>query len=72
MKIFTCTEAEQNFSALLDIAEESGKVFIKKDNGAIFVIMPEKVKDSPFDIEGIHSDITTEEILSFIREGRER
>jgi hypothetical protein len=70
MKEFTYAEAQQNISAIFDMANHLGKAFIKKDDGTKFVVMPDK--KSPFNIEGIQTDITTEEMLSFIRESRER
>jgi hypothetical protein len=61
-------QAQQNISAIFDMANHLGKAFIKKDDGTKF--MPEK--KSPFNIEGIQTDILTEEMLFFIRESRER
>jgi hypothetical protein len=70
MNIYSISEFEQKVPTILDLAIEDGKVLIKKDEETIFVIMPYITKSSPFDIKGIHSDITTEEIISFIRESR--
>lgn len=72
MKTFTYSEAEQNFSGLLELAKAMGRVFIRKDDGETFVIMPETVEKSPFDVEGIDTDITTEELLLFIEEAKSR
>ena len=41
-------------------------------NGELFVIKPQKRKRSPLDVSGIETDITMDEIIGFIREGRER
>jgi hypothetical protein len=66
------SEAEKNFSSVLDMAKNMGKVLIKRDDGTIFSIKPESLLKSPFDIEGIQTNITTDEVLSFIWECRTR
>ena len=71
-KTYTFSEARQKFAAVLDIAEQTGEVRIIRKNGSIFVIRPEKRKRSLLDVEGIDVDISAEEIVRTIREGRER
>lgn len=39
-------------------------------DGQVFVIRPEPTTGSPFDVEGIDLDITTDEIIEFIHESR--
>lgn len=36
----------------------------------IFILSPEKRKGSPLDVEGVDTDLTAEEIVQFIHEGR--
>jgi len=43
---------------------------MRKD-GRVFVIRPEARKDSPLDVEGIDLKVSTDEVVRFIREGRE-
>jgi len=72
MRVFTYSEAKQNFASLLNMALKEDVVITKKD-GSRFKIIPvsnTKVK-SPFDVQGIKSNIKTDEILDFIRESRE-
>lgn len=70
MKIYTYSEARQKLASLMEQAEKEGEVRIKRKDGKVFVLKPRPRTDSPLDIEGIDLDITTEEILAFIEEGR--
>ncbi|MGC2238404.1 MAG: hypothetical protein WA584_19775 [Pyrinomonadaceae bacterium] len=68
----TYLETQENLSILLERASEEGEVRIKRADGQIFVLKPEKPKRSAFDVAGIDLDIATEEIVELVREGRER
>ena len=68
----TYSETQENLSVLLERASEQGEVRIRRTNGQIFVLKPEKVKRSALDIAGIDLGISTEEIVTFVREGREK
>ena len=68
----TYFETQENLSILLERAREQGEVRIERADGQIFVLKPEKKKRSVFDIAGINLDVSTEEIVAFVREGRER
>lgn len=68
----TYLETQENLSALLERAGKQGEVRIKRTNGDMFVLRPEKKKTSPLDVAGIDLNISTEEILTIVREGRER
>lgn len=68
----TYLETQENLSALLERAGKQGEVRIKRTNGDVFVLRPEKRKASPLDVAGIDLSISTEEIVSIVREGRER
>lgn len=71
MKSYTFDEAKRNLATLLEEAQKEGSVRIQKRNGQSFLLIPELSKKSPLDIEGIDGgDITVEEILTFVREGR--
>jgi hypothetical protein len=73
MVIFTYSKARQQFSSLLDKANKDGQVFIKRKNGQIFSIKPERNnKKSPLDVDGIGVGLSRNEILSFIHESRKR
>ncbi len=70
MNVYTYSEARQKLSSVLDSAKRSGKVLIKRKDGSIFSLSPELQPESPLDIKGIKTDITSKEIVAFIRESR--
>ncbi len=72
MQIYTYSEARQKLAVILDQAENSGKVMIRRKDGRTFALVPEKVASSPLDVPSIKAEITTQEIVDNIREGRER
>jgi antitoxin (DNA-binding transcriptional repressor) of toxin-antitoxin stability system len=69
-KSYTFSEARQNLSSVLDQAEQDGEVRIIRQNGQVYVIRPEKQTKSPLDVPGINVDITADEIVDIVREGR--
>jgi hypothetical protein len=57
---------------ILDQAENTGKVIIRRKDGRTFALVPEKVVSSPLDVPTIKANISTQEIVDIVREGRER
>ena len=72
MTVYTYLEARRKLAAVLDEAQIKGKVLIRRRDGTVFALVPEPQPSSPLDIPGIDTDVTTDEIISCIREGRER
>ncbi len=72
MTVFTYSQARQNLSKLLNLANKEGEVLIKRRDGRFFIVKSKQIKKSPLDIQGIKSNISTSEIVQFIRESRER
>jgi hypothetical protein len=72
MRVYTYSEARQNLASLLDVAQKDGAVRIRRKDGQSFVLQPESSGVSPLDVEGVDLDVTTDEIVNMIREGRER
>jgi len=70
MTVYTYADAQKNFAILFETAKKEGKTFVKTSDGTTFAITPEVIKRSPFDIPGVDTDITTEEILMFLHESR--
>jgi PHD/YefM family antitoxin component YafN of YafNO toxin-antitoxin module len=70
LRIFAFTEARQKLASLLEQAAEYGEVRIKRRDGQVFVIKPEKRQGSPLAVEGIKLNLSREEILQSIEEGR--
>ena len=72
MHVFTYSEARQNLSKLLILAQ-SEEVEIRRKDGSIFsLISKNKQLKSPFDVSGIKTKATTQNILSAIKDSRER
>ncbi len=71
-KTYTYSEARQNLSSVLDQAEQDGEVRIIRKSGKIFVIRPDSPSRSPLDVPGIKLNLTADEIVNIVREGRAR
>ena len=72
MHVYTYSEARQKLAVILEQAENTGKVLIRRKDGRTFSLTPEKISVSPLDVPSIKADITTKELVEMIREGRER
>jgi len=72
MHVYTYSEARQKLASVLEQAEDTGKVLIKRKDGRTFALVPERNAASPLDVPSIKAKITTQEIVDIIREGRER
>jgi antitoxin (DNA-binding transcriptional repressor) of toxin-antitoxin stability system len=70
MKTFTLTEARQKLASILEQAAQYGEVRIKRRDGQVFVIKPQKRKGSPLAVNGIKLNLSRSEILQSIEEGR--
>jgi len=76
MKIYNYSEARQNFSSVLNTALKEEVIITRKDGSKFKLISLNegiKKKKSPLeDIKGIKTNVTMEDIIDAIREGRER
>lgn len=70
MKEYTYSEARQRFASMLDKARRDGAVRIRRRDGQIFVIRPERTTKSPLDVSGISLGLSRDEILDSVRAGR--
>lgn len=70
MKEFTASEARQNLAALLDWARKDGAVRIRRRDGQSFVLRPDTRRGSPLDVPAVQLNITAQEIVDLVREGR--
>ena len=68
----TYLESQQELSVLLETAQRDGVVRIQRRDGNIFLLRPETNAASPLDVAGVDLYVTTEEIVAFVREGRDR
>jgi antitoxin Phd len=70
MKVFAASQARQQFSNVLDCAQKDGGVQIKRRDGGVFLIQPVYASTSPLSVKGVDLNLTKNELLSFIQEGR--
>ena len=72
MKVFTYSEARQNLAKLLLMAQDE-EIEIRRKDGSIFSLTAKKnQKKSPFDISGINTKATTQDILDAVMDSRMR
>lgn len=72
MKVFTYSEARQNLSKLLILAQDE-EIEIRRKDGRIFSLrVKRKNSSSPFDVPGMEVSATTSDIIEAIRESRAR
>jgi hypothetical protein len=70
VKEYTYSEARQRLAALLERARREGAVRIRRKDGQVFVLRPERATGSPLDVPAIGARLSREEIVEAIREGR--
>ena len=73
MRVYNYSEARQDLSAVLNTALIQD-VIVRKQNGQRFKIIPmkENVNRSPFDVSGINTNISTEELVEILQQSRAR
>jgi len=74
MNTYTYSEARQKLAKVLDEAARDGAVQISRRDGQVFLLKPMKDERSPLDVPSVklREKMTKEEIVSLVREGRER
>jgi hypothetical protein len=70
-KIFTYSQARQNLASVLLQADQDGEVTITHRDGRKYIVKAAKTNRSPLDVPCISKNLSREEILDSIREGRE-
>jgi hypothetical protein len=70
MKVYTYSEARQQFASVLEEAGRAGAVRIQRKDGKVFVLRPERAKASPLDVPGLNLRLTRKEIVELVRAGR--
>jgi prevent-host-death family protein len=71
LKKFTYSQARQRLSAVLDTARKE-EVVITRRGGDSFHLSYRKTAKSPFDVPGITTGASTQDILNAVRESREK
>ncbi len=72
MEIYSYSEARQKLSSVLDEAESTGKVFIRRRDGRTYSLVPERMPSSPLDVPSVSANISTQEVAELIRRERGR
>jgi len=72
MEIYTYSQARQKLARVLDKAESTGKVLIRRKDGRTFALTPERETKSPLAVPTIKADIETQELVAIVRKSRER
>ncbi len=72
MKVYTFSEARQNFATVLDNAQKEGAVRITRRDGRTFTIQPVQESQSPLEVKGVKLKLNRNEIVAAVRESRER
>ena len=72
MDVYTYLEARQNLSTVLDKAESTGKVLIRRKDGRAYALVPARPATSPLDVRSVQVDISTREVVTLITDGRRR
>jgi antitoxin Phd len=72
MQIYTYSEARQKLARVLERAESTGKVLIRRKDGRTFALIPEKNVESPLDVPSIRASISTKALVTLIRSERRR
>ena len=72
MKVYTFSEARQNFAAVLDKAQQEGAVRITRRDGRVYTIQPAPDAQSPLDVKPVRLKVSRSEIVRAVREGRDR
>lgn len=70
MSMYTYSEARRRLASLLEEALAGRKVIIRRRDGRLFELRPAPADGSPLDVETVDLEVTTEEIVDFVREGR--
>ncbi len=69
MKVYTYSQARQNLADVLN-QSKAETVLIRRRGGDSFAIVPKPREGSPFDVPGVKTSATTDDILNVVRECR--
>jgi prevent-host-death family protein len=72
MKVYTFSEARQNFATVLENAQKEGAVRITRRDGRTFTIQPVQESQSPLAVKGVKLKLNRKEIVAAVRESRAR
>jgi prevent-host-death family protein len=67
MRVYSYSEARQQFAELLNRASREGEVEIRRRDGHVFVVRPTTRCGSPLDVPGIDAGLSRAEIADLVR-----
>ena len=70
MKVYSYSEARQQFAEVLNRARREGEVEIRRRDGQVFVVRPAASAGSQLDVPGVSTDLSGDEIVGLVRESR--
>lgn len=70
MQVYTYSEARQKLASVLDKAEATGKVIIRRKDGRTFALTPEQMGRSPLDVPSIKVDMSTKDLVALVKKER--
>lgn len=72
MKVYTFSEARQNFASVLENAQKEGAVRVNRRDGRAFTIQPVQESPSPLAVKGVNLKLSRSDILAAVQESRKR
>jgi prevent-host-death family protein len=72
MQVYTYSEARQKLAAVLDKAEATGSVVIRRRDGRSFTLVPQETPASPLDVPSIQARLSTKDLVGLVRDERGR
>ena len=72
MEVYTYSEARQKLARVLDEAESTGKVLIRRRDGRTYALVPERMAASPLEVPSVKAKLSTQEIVTLVRRERRR
>ena len=67
MRVYSYSEARQQFAELLNRASREGEVEIRRRDGHVFVVRPTTRSGSPLDVPGIDAGLSRAEVIDLVR-----
>jgi len=72
VEVYTYSEARQKLARVLDEAESTGKVLIRRRDGRTYALVPERMAASPLEVPSVKAKLSTQEIVTLVRRERRR
>ncbi len=72
MRVFTYSEARQNLSKLLVLAQKEEVEIRRKDGSTFSLRSKRRASGSPFNVPGVQTTVSISDIVNAVRESRAR